>query len=325
MKYLSPSQVAERWNLSNASVRNYCRDGRIPGAKYEDGQWLIPENAEKPNRKTAGAVEEISEKQELPKLASKIFHQMSKKNYHGLYDYVQINLAYSSCRMASVRLTRNQTTDIFLKGKVKVGFEPLKVSDLIETWNHFVAMKYVISTIAEPLSTSYIQRVHCLLSYGTVDAARGRVRPGEYRTAKTKAWTGEVKSSEAIGRNLKSLITQYESLKEVSRKEILNFHVQFERLSPFDDYNGRVGRIIMFKECLRHDVLPFILDDKKRSEYLEGIREWDVDSSVLSGAVLDAQARFERQVELQRLKAHGINFLPEEYEENLEEGHENGF
>lgn len=325
MKYLTSGQIAEVWNISSQTVRNYCKEGRIPGAKYADGQWKVPANAEKPRKKSIATSEEAASPKELPKLASKIFHQMSKKNYHGLYDYVQINLAYSSCRMASVRLTRNQTTDIFLKGKVKVGFEPMKISDLIETWNHFVAMKYVISNLMEPLSPAYIQRVHRLLSSGTVDATRGRVRPGEYRTARTKAWTGDVKSSESISRDLKSLISNYESLKEVSRREILEFHVHFERLSPFDDYNGRVGRIIMFKECLRHDVLPFILDDKKRKEYLEGIREWEQDCSILSGAVLDAQTRFERQIELHRLKAHGRNFLPEEYEESLEEGYENGF
>ena len=116
--------------------------------------------------------------------------------------------------------------------------------------------------------------------------------------------------SDCVSDKLKLLTTRYESLEEVDRRDILDFHVRFERIFPFEDYNGRVGRLIMFKECLRHDVMPFILDDKRRTRYLEGLREWDNDSGILAEVVMEAQSRFDAQIQLQKLAEHRQNFLP---------------
>lgn len=302
MKYISVNDAAAAWGVKEYQVRKYCRAGRIPGAVNEGKAWKIPETAKKPDRKETEEQESIA----LPPLAKTLVRQMKKKNFHGLYDYVQVNLAYSSGRMASVRLTRECTWDIYTKGKVKVGFEPMKVSDLIETLNHCYVLKYVLANINEPLSEKFIKEVHRRITLGTVDERNDRVASGVYRTAtKRQEWHVNISSAE-ISRRLKELTANYEAIPEKERKQILDFHVQFERLAPFDDFNGRVGRLIMFKECLRHDVMPFILDDKRRSLYLEGIREWDHDTSILSDVVMDCQIRFEAQIELQRLREHGV-------------------
>ena len=305
MQYISTKAASEKWAITEQLIRRYCRQERIPGAIQREGAWLIPEDAKKP------AKIEPMEKEvpELPPLAKKLVRQ-KKKNFHGLYDYVQTDLTYSSSRMASNRLTRGQVETIFKKGKVSVSFEPMKVSDLVEVLNHCVCVDYVLDHVEEPLSQKFIKHLHYQLTFGTVDERRKKVTPGQYRTKNSYRTEAFMLSSDSISEKLKVLIAEYESLEEVDRREILDFHVRFERIFPFEDCNGRIGRLIMFKECLRHEVMPFILDDKRRSRYLEGIREWDNDPGILSEVVMEAQSRFDAQIQLQMLAEHRQSFLP---------------
>ena len=305
MEYISVKQAADKWDTSVQIVRRFCRQDRITGAIQRNGAWLIPATARKPKR-----IEDIEEPEELSPLAKTLLRQKKKKNFHGLYDYVQTDFTYSSCRMASNRLTRGQVETIFKKGKVSVSFEPMKVSDLVEVLNHCVCVDYILDHIEEPLSTKFIKNLHYQLTFGTVDERKKKVTPGQFRTKSSQRKESFILPSDCVSDKLKLLTTRYESLEEVDRRDILDFHVRFERIFPFEDYNGRVGRLIMFKECLRHDVMPFILDDKRRTRYLEGLREWDNDSSILAEVVMEAQSRFDAQIQLQKLAEHRQNFLP---------------
>ena len=140
MQFISTKTASEKWGITEQLVRRYCRQSRIPGVVQRDGAWLIPEDAKRPKKIEPGLKEPVV----LPALAQKLLRQKKKKSYHGLYDYVQINLTYSSCRMASNRLTRLQVETIFKKGKVSVSFEPMKVSDLVEVLNHCVCVDYIL-------------------------------------------------------------------------------------------------------------------------------------------------------------------------------------
>lgn len=268
MTYLSTKEIAEIWKVNISLVRRFCSQGRIPGAIQKDGSWLIPEDAQRPTR----VIVTDDKTEELPPLALKLIRQKKKKNYHGLYDYVQINLTYCSCRMASNRLTRNQIETIFKKGKVSVSFEPMKVSDVIEALNHSFCVDYILDTVNEPLTQKYIKNLHFLLMSGTVDERKKRVISGQYRTASSNRRAPFLLPADRISTNMKNLISEYEYCKNVDRSSILDFHVRFERTFPFEDGNGRIGRLLMFKECLRHDVMPFIIDDKRRGRYLEGLK-----------------------------------------------------
>ena len=306
MEYISVKEAADKWDTSVQIVRRFCRQERINGAIQSNGSWLIPANARKPKR-----IEGIDpDVEKLPPLARTLIRQKKKKNFHGLYDYVQTDFTYSSCRMASNRLTRGQVETIFKKGKVSVSFEPMKVSDLIEVLNHCVCVDYILDHIEEPLSPKFIKNLHYQLTFGTVDERKKKVTPGQFRTKSSQRKESFILPSDCVNDKLKPLTTRYESLEEVDRRDILDFHVRFERIFPFEDYNGRVGRLIMFKECLRHDVMPFILDDKRRTRYLEGLREWDNDSSILAEVVMEAQSRFDAQIQLQKLAEHRQNILP---------------
>ena len=305
MEYITVKEAAEKWNTSVQVVRRFCRQERIAGVVQQEGAWLIPKYAKKPGRAEpmeAGAAI-------LPALAQKLLRQKKKKSYHGLYDYVQINLTYSSCRMASNRLTRQQVETIFTKGKVSVSFEPMKVSDLVEVLNHCVCVDYILDHAQEPLTPKFIKDLHYQLVFGTVDDRRKRVAPGQYRSPKSSRKVPFMLPADQISSKLKALIAEYEALTEVERRDILRFHVRFERIFPFEDCNGRIGRLILFKECLRHDVMPFIIDDKRRARYLEGLREWEDDPGILTEVVMEAQSRIDAQIQLQNLSEHRHNFL----------------
>jgi Fic family protein len=218
--------------------------------------------------------------------------------------------------MASVRLTRQQVETIFKKGKIREAFEPFKVSDVIEVLNHVHCVDYILDHVMEPLTQKFIRKLHHLLMTGTVDEYKEQVRPGEYRTITSRPRDRQLLHPDKIHSSMAELIATYEKQTEIERNHILDFHVRFEEIFPFEDGNGRVGRLIMFKECLRHDVMPFIIDDKRRSRYLRGIKEWHTDRYELVDVVMEAQDRFEAQIELQKLYAHTRLYLPADYTED---------
>ena len=309
MGYLTTKEVSVLWNTTEQMVRRYCRDGRIPGAVQKEGAWFVPEGTARPARKK-------QEASTVPKLVKQLQRQRTKKIYHGLYDYIQINFCYSSNRLASNRLMLNQVEEIYKKGKVSVGFEPIKVDDLIEAYNHLACVNYIIDTATTRLSQTYIRKLHSMIGYGTIAERKLLFHPGEYR--KDNCTIGKTKTTppKNIGSQMSALIAEYESLDKVELSQILDFHVRFERIHPFTDGNGRLGRLLMFKECLRHEITPFILDDKRRAEYLKGIREWDMDKSTLFTPCLEAQARFQAQIDLQKLQEYAQRYKPADYKEN---------
>ncbi len=309
--YVSVKEIAEKWGVSAILVRRLCRQDRIPGAVWKDGVWRIPEDAVRVSRANLEYTSEV----ELPELAKKLQNQ-KKRNFHGLYDFTIIDLTYSSSRMASVRLTRQQVETIFKKGKVRESFEPLKVSDVIEVLNHIHCVDYILDHVMEPLTQKFIRKLHHILMTGTVDEYREQVRPGEYRTITSRPRDRQLLHPDKIHSSLAELIAAYEKQTEIERNHILDFHVRFEEIFPFEDGNGRVGRLLMFKECLRHDIMPFIIDDKRRSRYLRGIKEWHDDRYELVDVVMEAQDRFEAQIELQKLCAHTRPYLPADYTED---------
>lgn len=292
MKYLSVTEVAEKWGVSPAMVRRYCVEERIPDAKQEEGVWLIPVDAEKPGRKPKTKTEQPT----LTAFAKRIVYQRNKNNHFGIYEYIQVNLAYSSNRMASNRLTRGEVEEIYRTNKITSSFEPVKVDDIIETINHFAAVRCVVDHIMTPLSQSFIKKLHYILTYGTYADRKEKISSGEYRTH-----TSDIGASpKEINTALSALIKDYEST-IVDMERILDFHVCFEQIRPFEDYNGRVGRLIMLKECLRYGIDPFIIDDKRRGQYKKGVKCWQSDPNILRDVCLKAHASFGRQMELQRL------------------------
>ena len=294
MKLCSVKETAERWEVSERLVRRLCIEGRIPEAVLVDSSWMVPSTVRKPERKKI-------EKREKPKpvltaFAKRVVYQRSKNNHYGIYEYIQVNLTYSSNRMASNRLTRNEVEEVYRTNKITTSFEPVKVDDIIETINHFAAVRYIVDNICTPLSQTLFKKLHHILTYGTYADRKENLRPGDFRTSFSKIGAKPQDINTALGQ----IIKDYES-GAVNLEKILDFHVLFECVRPFEDYNGRLGRLIMMKECLRHGIDPFIIDDKRRGAYVRGIESWNSDRDSLTAVTLEAQKRFQGKMELCKL------------------------
>ena len=199
--------------------------------------------------------------------------------------------------MASNELTRNQLLELYRTGKLSVVFEPMKVDDLYEIDHHFCACAYAVDILTEPLRHVHLRDLHSLLFYGTKADRSGAMRTGELRTQPHKYGT----PPNEIHRALTALLKEYDSKRDITLEDILDFHVRFERIHPFEDGNSRLGRLIMLKECLRHQIVPFIIDDKHRGEYHKGIASWDTNPEVLTDLATRAQSHFEGKMDLCRL------------------------
>jgi excisionase family DNA binding protein len=289
MNYMTPKEASVLWGISERMVRMYCAEGRIPSAKQEGDTWCIPKGTHKPKRKPKTTEPKVN----LSPLVKRIIYQRTKNNHYGIYEYLQVNLAYSSNRMASNRLTRNEVEEVYRTNKISTSFEPVKIDDVIETINHFSAVRYMIDNVGSPLSQAFVKKIHFLLTYGTYADRKEKIQSGEYRTS-TSAMGIPYRE---INDSLAELIKNYEK-QPANLERILEFHAHFELIHPFDDYNCRVGRIIMMKECLRHGVEPFIIDDKHRGEYNRGIKMWESNHTILTAVAEHAQLRFRTKTEI---------------------------
>ena len=285
MRYLSVAEIAKKWNISERSVRNYCAHGRVQGAFLTGKTWNIPENAEKPERSN-------KKKGHTLTLLDILREQKEGKYSGGIYHRTQIDLTYNSNHMEGSRLTRNQTRYIFETNTVGVENEVLNVDDVIETVNHFCCIDLVIDHADDILSEKFIKKLHLTLKNGTSDSRKDWFVVGEYKKIPNEVGGMDTALPEEVADKMKTLLKEYNVIKEKTLEDILDFHVKFERIHPFQDGNGRVGRLIMFKECLKHNIVPFIIEDNQKLFYYRGLKEWDNEKGYLTDTCLTAQDKY---------------------------------
>lgn len=285
MRYLSVIEIAKKWNISERSVRNYCAHGRVQGAFLTGKTWNIPENAEKPERSN-------KKKEHTLTLLDILREQKEGKYSGGIYHRTQIDLTYNSNHMEGSRLTRNQTRYIFETNTVGVENEVLNVDDVIETVNHFCCIDLVIDHADDILSEKFIKELHLTLKNGTSDSRKDWFAVGKYKKIPNEVGGMDTALPEEVADKMKTLLKEYNVIKEKTLENILDFHVKFERIHPFQDGNGRVGRLIMFKECLKHNIVPFIIEDNLKLFYYRGLKEWDNEKGYLTDTCLTAQDKY---------------------------------
>lgn len=285
MRYLSVTEIAKKWNISERSVRNYCAHGRVQGAFLTGKTWNIPENAEKPERSN-------KKKGHTLTLLDILREQKEGKYSGGIYHRTQIDLTYNSNHMEGSRLTRNQTRYIFETNTVSVENEVLNVDDVIETVNHFHCIDLVIDHADDILSEKFIKELYLTLKNGTSDSRKDWFAVGEYKKIPNEVGGMDTALPEEVADKMKMLLKEYNVIKEKTLEDILDFHVKFERIHPFQDGNGRVGRLIMFKECLKHNIVPFIIEDNLKLFYYRGLKEWDNEKGYLTDTCLTAQDKY---------------------------------
>ena len=284
MVYCSVADMAKKWNISERSVRNYCANGRVEGAVLTGKTWNIPNDATKPER--------VNKKADDATLLQMLQEEMKMRYSGGIYHKTQIELTYNSNHMEGSRLTHDQTRYIFETNTIGVEGEALNVDDIVETANHFRCIDKVIGSAGAMLSENYIKELHFLLKNGTSDARLSWFAVGDYKKRPNEVGGRETTLPSEVAEQMKTLLKSYNEKEEKALEDILEFHVAFEQIHPFQDGNGRVGRLIMFKECLKYNVVPFIIEDDLKMFYYRGLAEWKRERGYLRDTCLIAQDKF---------------------------------
>lgn len=294
MRYISVREMAKKWNMSERSVRNYCTQGRVQGAFLKGKTWNIPEKAEKPER--------LNKKKESQITLLDILQDQKKNKYSGgIYHKTQIDLTYNSNHIEGSRLTYDQTRYIFETNTIGVENEVLNVNDIIETVNHFRCVDVIIDNAKASLTERLIKELHLILKTGTSDASKAWFAVGDYKKLPNEVGGMETALPEEVADKMKRLLSEYNSKKEKTLEDILEFHVKFEHIHPFQDGNGRVGRLIMFKECLKYNIVPFIIDDDLKIFYYRGLKEWNQERGYLIDTCLAAQDKYKAYLDYFRI------------------------
>ena len=285
MNYLSVTQIAKKWNVSDRMVRNYCAQGRIPGAFLTGKTWNIPADAVKPQR-------ESSKPFSNNPLLNILKEQKDIKLSGGIYHKTQIELTYNSNHIEGSTLTHDQTRYIFETNTIGIQKEPINVDDVIETANHFKCVDYIIDKALKPISESMIKELHFILKNGTSDSRKDWFNVGDYKKLPNEVGGEETCLPENVKSEMKKLLSSYNEIENKSFEQILEFHKNFESIHPFQDGNGRVGRLLMFKECLANNIVPFIIDEYHKLYYYRGLKEWKNQKGYLTDTCLSCQDKF---------------------------------
>lgn len=294
MGYLSVSEIAKKWHLSERAVRNYCAQGRVSGAFLTGKTWNIPEDAQKPSRVRAQAAAPTT-------LLSVLQREKQSRLPGGIYHRVQIDLTYNSNHIEGSRLSREQTRFIFETNTIGIEKQAVNVDDVVETANHFRCIDMVIDDANRALSQAMIKRLHEILKSGTSDSRQDWFAVGEYKKLPNEVGGQETVAPEDVENRMRALLNAYNAKTRKTLRDLLDFHVQFESIHPFQDGNGRVGRLILFKECLKNDIVPFIITDDLKMFYYRGIREWKTEPGYLTDTCLTAQDHFKALMDYFRI------------------------
>lgn len=294
MTFLSVIEIAKKWNMSERSVRNYCAQGRIDGVFLTGKTWNIPSSAEKPER--------IKRKScKIETLLDILKREKDGKHHGGIYHKTQIDLTYNSNHIEGSRLTHDQTRYIFETNTIGIENEAVNVDDVIETTNHFRCIDMIIDNARYALTEKFIKELHKTLKTGTTDSRKDWFAVGDYKKMPNEVGGMETVLPEAVSEEIKKLLAEYNSKENKTFEDILEFHVKFERIHPFQDGNGRIGRLIMFKECLKHNIVPFIIENNLKMFYYRGLKEWNIEKGYLTDTCLTAQDKYKAYLDYFRI------------------------
>ncbi len=293
MEYISVKEWAELNGVSDRTARNYCSQGKIDGAKLIGKTWNIPADTNLPRKEN---------NRSLSPLLKALRTQMKNKIAGGIYHRIQIDLTYNSNHIEGSKLTHDQTRYIFETNTIGITTEAINVDDIIETTNHFRAIDYIISDTDSKLTEAYIKHLHYILKSGTSDERKKWFRVGDYKRLPNEVGGNDTSLPENVHHDIKALLKEYNTKKHPSLEDIIDFHQRFETIHPFQDGNGRVGRLIMFRECLHHDIVPFIISDELKMFYYNGLRNWPHIKGYLMDTCLTGQDNFKLLLAKFRIK-----------------------
>ena len=294
MKYVSVAQIAKKWGVSERTVRNYCAEGKIPEAFLTGKTWNIPEDAQRPDR--------INKKSDEPETLLDVLRiEKASGTKGGIYHKVQIELTYNSNHMEGSRLTHDQTRYIYETNTIGVEAGTVNVDDIVETANHFRCIDLVINSAGQMLSEPFIKTLHRTLKSGTSDSRKDWFAVGDYKKIPNEVGGRDTTAPEEVSTEMKQLLASYNRKPDKTLEDLIAFHVAFESIHPFQDGNGRVGRLILFKECLKNGIVPFIIDEDLKLFYYRGLHEWNTERGYLIDTCLSAQDKFKKYLDYFRI------------------------
>ncbi|MBD5238097.1 MAG: Fic family protein [Bacteroidales bacterium] len=293
MEYISVKSWAEMHGVSERTARNYCAQGKIEGAYLIGKTWNIPEDALPPKR---------SNKTSISPLLQAVREQKEGKIKGGIYHRIQIDLTYNSNHIEGSKLSHDQTRYIFETNTIGVSEGTVNVDDIIETTNHFRAIDYIIDNTDGKLTEAFVKHLHFLLKSGTSDERKSWFKVGDYKKLPNEVGGNDTVEPDNVHREIKDLLKEYNGKKHPTLEDIVDFHQRFEAIHPFQDGNGRVGRLIMFRECLRFGYVPFIITDELKMFYYNGLRNWPTIKGYLMDTCLSAQDYFKILLDKFRIK-----------------------
>ena len=294
MEYISVTEFAEKFGISERTARNYCAQGKIEGVVLIGKTWSIPATAELPQRKKRTS-------RVIPLLVV-LREQKDARLNGGIYHRTQIDLTYNSNHIEGSRLTHDQTRYIFETNTIGIEGESVRVDDIIETTNHFRCIDIIIDRADERLTESLIKELHAVLKAGTSDSRRDWFAVGDYKRLPNEVGGNDTTAPEDVKREMKTLLAEYNAIKQKTFDDILDLHQRFEAIHPFQDGNGRVGRLIMFKECLANGIVPFIITDDLKMFYYRGLQQWPRIKEYLRDTCLTAQDNYKALLDYFKVK-----------------------
>ena len=292
MGLISVSEYARQHNLSERTVRHWCATGKLQDAVLVGKTWNIPADAPLPRKG----------KHPVSPLLKRLREEKEGKTSGGIYHRTQIDLTYNSNHIEGSRLTHEQTRYIFETNTIGATDESIDVDDIVETANHFRCIDLIIDRAEERLSEALVKELHRILKSGTSDSRKSWFNVGEYKKLPNEVGGQATCPPEEVRMRMKSLLSDYDSRKEKTLEDILDFHQKFEAIHPFQDGNGRVGRLVMFKECLANGIVPFIITEELKYFYYRGLREWGRSNGYLTDTCLTAQDDYKRLLAYFRIR-----------------------
>lgn len=292
MDFITVTRFAEQHNLSERTVRNWCAAGKMEGAFLVGKTWNIPVDTPLPQKgkvKTTPLLKRLREEKE-------------GKMSGGIYHRTQIDLTYNSNHIEGSRLTHEQTRYIFETNTIGITDESVNVDDIVETTNHFRCIDLIIDRAEEKLSEAFIKEIHRILKTGTSDSCKSWFNVGDYKKLPNEVGGNATCPPEEVHARMKALLASYNAIKEKSLEVIIDLHQKFETIHPFQDGNGRVGRLVMFKECLANGVVPFIITEELKLFYYRGLKEWGHVNGYLTDTCLTAQDYYKKLLDYFKIK-----------------------
>ena len=294
MDYISVTEFAKRFGVAERTARNYCAQGKIDGAVLVGKTWSVPVDARLPERRAR-------RRKPMPLLLA-LKEQKDAGLKGGIYHRTQVDLTYNSNHIEGSRLTHEQTRFIFETNTIGVEDGAVRVDDIIETTNHFRCIDFIIDNAEARLNEGIIKRLHAMLKSGTTDSNKDWFAVGEYKRLPNEVGGNDTVAPEDVSQAMQALLKEYNAIRNKSFEDIVDFHQRFEAIHPFQDGNGRVGRLIMFKECLACGFVPFIITDELKFFYYRGLQQWNSVRGYLLDTCLTAQDNYKALLDYFRIE-----------------------